>query len=48
MERTIRRLDFVRWGIIILFALVGIALFISTAPMMVIFCIILGWFAGGV
>ena len=46
MEPKIRRLDLVRWGIIILFTLVGLVLFASTAPMMVIFCIILGWFVG--
>ena len=34
-------------GIIILFALVGLSVFVSTAQVMVIFCTILGWVSGG-
>ena len=43
MDKPIRRIDLVRWGIIVLFAIAGLALFVSTVPIMVIFCIILGW-----
>jgi hypothetical protein len=46
IERKIRRLDLVRWGIIILFTIIGLAFFASTMPVMVIFFILLGWFVG--